>query len=178
MRSEIRPMQRSDIPDVAAIERQVYATPWSPRVFFDELAMDNRRYLVLDSDKGIIGYGGLLLVEHDAHITTIAVAPEVRGRRLGLRMMLALVDEAVGNDARHLTLEVRMSNTSAQSLYERFGFDPVGRRKNYYVTEDALVMWATDINTPAYEALVNSIREEIREADRASAATPDEGERS
>lgn len=178
MRSEIRPMQRSDIPDVAAIERQVYATPWSPRVFFDELAMDNRRYLVLDSDKGIIGYGGLLLVEHDAHITTIAVAPEVRGRRLGLRMMLALVDEAVGNDARHLTLEVRMSNTSAQSLYERFGFDPVGRRKNYYVTEDALVMWATDINTPAYEALVNSIREEIREADRASAATFDDGERS
>lgn len=177
MRSQIRPMQRSDIPDVAAIERQVYATPWSPRVFFDELAMDNRRYLVLDSDEGIIGYGGLLLVEHDAHITTIAVAPEVRGRRLGLRMMLALVDEAIGNDARHLTLEVRMSNTSAQSLYERFGFDPVGRRKNYYVTEDALVMWATDINTPAYEALVNSIREEIREADRISAATSDEGDR-
>ncbi len=161
MPTEIRKMGRSDIPEVAEIEGQVYSTPWSPRVFFDELAMPNRRYLVLDSDEGIVAYGGLLLVEHDAHITTIAVAPEVRGRRLGLRMMLALVDEALANDAKHLTLEVRVSNTSAQSLYERFGFNPVGRRKNYYVTEDALVMWATDIDTAEYESLIASIRAEV-----------------
>lgn len=175
MASAIRKMERSDIPDVAAIERQVYATPWSPRVFFDELAMDNRRYLVLDSEDGIVGYGGLLLVEEDAHITTIAVAPEVRGRRLGLRMMLALVDAAVANDAKHLTLEVRVSNTSAQSLYERFGFEPVGRRKNYYVTEDALVMWATDINTSEYELLIASIRGEIVTADEAASVAKNGG---
>ena len=175
MASAIRLMERSDIPDVAAIERQVYATPWSPRVFFDELAMDNRRYLVIDSEDGIVGYGGLLLVEEDAHITTIAVAPEVRGRRLGLRMMLALVDEAVANHAKHLTLEVRVSNTSAQSLYERFGFEPVGRRKNYYVTEDALVMWATDINTAEYELLIASIRAEILATDDANAGVQNGG---
>lgn len=174
----IRRMERSDIPDVAAIERQVYATPWSPRVFFDELAMDNRRYLVLDSAKGIVAYGGLLLVEEDAHITTIAVAPEVRGQRLGLRMMLALVDAAVANNAKHLTLEVRVSNTSAQQLYERFGFNPVGRRKNYYVTEDALVMWATDINTAEYELLIASIRAEILGSDAAVAHAVERGERS
>lgn len=178
MADGIRRMERSDIPDVAAIERQVYATPWSARVFFDELAMDNRRYLVLDSEKGIVSYGGLLLVEEDAHITTIAVAPEVRGQRLGLRMMLALVDAAVANDAKHLTLEVRVSNTSAQSLYERFGFNPVGRRKNYYVTEDALVMWATDINTAEYELLLASIRAEIRDADGALAHSTEQRERS
>ena len=175
MRREIRAMTRSDIPDVAAIERSVYATPWSPRVFFDELAMENRRYIVLDTDKGIAGYGGLLLVEDDAHITTIAVAPEVRGQRLGLRLMLALVDAAVANKAKHLTLEVRVSNTSAQSLYERFGFSPVGRRKNYYVTEDALVMWATDINTAEYELLIASIRAEVLGSDAAELQASDQG---
>jgi ribosomal-protein-alanine N-acetyltransferase len=93
-------------------------------------------------------------------------------------MMLALVDAAVANDAKHLTLEVRVSNTSAQSLYERFGFNPVGRRKNYYVTEDALVMWATDINTAEYELLLASIRAEIRDADGALAHSTEQRERS
>jgi len=73
------------------------------------------------------------------------------------------VDEAVANDARHLTLEVRVSNTSAQGLYERFGFDPVGRRKNYYVDEDALVMWATDIDTADYADRLSQIRASLGE---------------
>lgn len=154
----IRPMDRSDIPDVATIEQSVYSTPWSPRVFFDELAMDNRRYLVAENGNGIAGYGGLLVVDQDAHITTIAVAPDMRGKRLGVRLMLALVDAALEHGARHLTLEVRVSNTSAQGLYERFGFEPVGRRKNYYKDEDALVMWATDIETSEYADLIESIR--------------------
>lgn len=157
----IRTMDRSDIPDVATIEQAVYSTPWSPRVFFDELAMDNRRYVVAENGTGIAGYGGLLVVDQDAHITTIAVAPDMRGKRLGVRLMLALVDAALEHGARHLTLEVRVSNTSAQGLYERFGFEPVGRRKNYYKDEDALVMWATDIETSEYAELVESIRTQV-----------------
>lgn len=159
----IRAMTRSDIPEVAAIEAEVYPTPWSPRVFFDELAMDNRRYVLVEGVDGIVGYGGLLIIEGDAHITTLAVAPEMRGRRLGVRLMLALVDTALANDARHLTLEVRVSNRSAQGLYEQFGFDPVGRRKNYYVDEDALVMWATDIDTDEYADRLAEIRSSIGE---------------
>jgi len=156
----IRPMDRSDIPDVAAIEQAVYATPWSPRVFFDELVMDNRRYVVVENSTGILGYGGLLVVDRDAHITTIAVAPDMRGKRLGVQLMLALVAEALDHGAKHLTLEVRVSNTSAQGLYERFGFDPVGRRKNYYKDEDALVMWATDIGGDEYAERIAAIRAE------------------
>jgi ribosomal-protein-alanine N-acetyltransferase len=156
-------MMRADIPAVAALEAEVYPTPWSPRVFFDELAMDNRRYVVVEGSDGIAGYAGLLIIEGDAHITTLAVAPEMRGKQLGVRLMLALVDEAVANDARHLTLEVRVSNTSAQGLYERFGFDPVGRRKNYYVDEDALVMWATDIDTADYADRLSQIRASLGE---------------
>jgi ribosomal-protein-alanine N-acetyltransferase len=158
----IRDMDRADIPEVATIETAVYPEPWSPRVLFDELSRENRRYLVMEDDAGvIIGYGGLLLVEQDAHITTIAVAPRERGRGLGSRLMLALVDRALEVGARHLTLEVRVSNKAAQMLYERFGFAPVGMRKNYYFDEDALVMWATDIDTPSYVERVEAIRQRL-----------------
>jgi ribosomal-protein-alanine N-acetyltransferase len=158
----IRKMSRGDIPSVAALEAEVYDQPWSPRVFFDELAMDNREYVVLtNGDSGIVGYGGLLVMDEDAHITTLAVAPEARGRQLGKRLMVALVDEALRVGARHLTLEVRLSNSSAQGLYELFGFDPVGKRKNYYKDEDALVMWATDIDAPDYADRLALIRSSV-----------------
>lgn len=164
MTADIREMTRGDIPSVAEMEAEIYDQPWSPRVFFDELAMENREYLVVtNGGSRIVGYGGLLVVDEDAHITTLAVAPEARGQRLGKRLMLALVDRALGVGARHLTLEVRLSNSSARGLYELFGFDPVGRRKNYYKDEDALVMWATDIDASDYEDRLTSIRSAIEE---------------
>lgn len=164
MTADIREMTRGDIPSVAEMEAEIYDQPWSPRVFFDELAMENREYLVVtNGGSRIVGYGGLLVVDEDAHITTLAVAPEARGQRLGKRLMLALVDRALGVGARHLTLEVRLSNSSARGLYELFGFDPVGRRKNYYKDEDALVMWATDIDASDYEDRLTSIRSTIEE---------------
>jgi ribosomal-protein-alanine N-acetyltransferase len=158
-------MRRADIPAVAALEAEIYPQPWSPRVFFDELAMDSRVYVVAHDDEGhILGYGGLLLVEDDAHITTIAVAPEARGHRVGTRLMLSLVEHALESGARHLTLEVRITNDAAQGLYTRFGFDPVGRRKNYYKDEDALVMWATDIDTTTYGDRLDAIRRDLEAA--------------
>lgn len=164
MTVDVRPMSRSDIPAVAELESEIYDQPWPPRVFFDELAMENRRYLVATDGAGLVlGYCGLLIVEEDAHVTTIAVAPRARGHQLGSRLMLEMVDAALDADTRHLTLEVRVSNDAAQKLYERFGFEPVGRRKNYYKDEDALVMWATDIDTDEYQNRVASIRSALRE---------------
>ena len=163
MMIDIRAMSRSDIPAVAELEAEIYGQPWPPRVFFDELAMENRRYLVATDGAGLVlGYCGLLIVEDDAHVTTIAVAPRSRGHQLGTRLMLEMVDAALEADTRHLTLEVRVSNDAAQKLYERFGFDPVGRRKNYYKDEDALVMWATDIDTDEYQERVADIRDSLR----------------
>ncbi len=161
----IRDMRRADIPAVAALETEIYPQPWSPRVFFDELSMDSRVYVVAhDEEANLLGYGGILLVEEDAHITTIAVAPEARGHRVGTRLMLSLVEHALDEGARHLTLEVRITNAAAQGLYTRFGFDPVGRRKNYYKDEDALVMWATDIDTSAYGDRLDAIRSDLEAA--------------
>ena len=119
----IRPMRKRDIAEVARLEEEVYPQPWSIGVFRDELRAGNRTYLVvIDDSQTIVAYGGLLLVEADAHITTVAVDPSVRRKRLGTRIMLALIDAALATGADHLTLEVRMSNAAAQRLYDRFGF--------------------------------------------------------
>jgi ribosomal-protein-alanine N-acetyltransferase len=161
----IRPMRPGDLSTVAQLEADVYPQPWSLRVFQDELRARNRSYLVVEDGRGsLVGYGGLLVVDSDAHITTLAVDPRVRRRRLGSRVMLALVDEALGIGAEHLTLEVRMSNDAAQRLYAGFGFAPVGLRKNYYQNEDALVMWAIDVKTPEYQERIEAIRRDLEGA--------------
>ena len=157
----VRPMLRSDVPIVATLEREIYPEPWSARVFFDELGHANRSYLVGAVAGEVVGYGGLMLVEADAHITTLAVAQDLRRRKLGTRLLLALVERAVALGARHLTLEVRATNSDAQQLYERFGFAPVGKRKGYYAGEDAIVMWALDIDAEEYAVRLDAIRSAI-----------------
>lgn len=154
-------MSRSDVPIVATLEREIYPQPWSARVFFDELGHASRSYVVACEGENIIGYGGFMLVETDAHITTLAVAPALRRLKLGTRILLALVEGAVGRGARHLTLEVRSTNTDAQRLYERFGFAPVGKRKGYYGGEDAIVMWVLDIDAEEYGVRLDEIRSDV-----------------
>jgi ribosomal-protein-alanine N-acetyltransferase len=154
-------MSRSDVPAVSTLEREIYPEPWSARIFFDELAQGNRTYIVVTSDAEILGYGGLMLIEDDAHITTLAVVPGFRRMRLGTRLLLTLVEKALAAGARHLTLEVRAMNTDAQRLYERFGFAPVGKRKGYYAGEDAIVMWALDVDAEEYGLRLEEIRGEL-----------------
>lgn len=155
----LRSMEPADAGAVAAIEAAVFEAPWSAGILRDELGADRRTYLVAEDDLGgIVGYAGLMIVEDDAHITTIAVVPTMRGRGVAKRLMVALYDAAVAGGARHMTLEVRESNAAAQGLYDRFGFSTVGRRKGYYRTEDAVVMWATNIDSDAYRSLIDSIR--------------------
>ena len=160
--TSIRPMGPDDIPAVAALEERVFADPWSENAFREELATASRRYLVAEEGRVILGYGGLLVVEDDAHIVTLAVEPGTRGRGLGTRLMLRLAEEALRAGAAHLTLEVRVSNQPAQSLYRRFGFETVGLRRHYYRDEDALIMWALDIDSEGYRRRLTEIREGLR----------------
>jgi len=157
-------MSRTDVPAVATLEREIYPQPWSARVFFDELAQQNRIYMLAADGDEILGYGGAMLIEEDAHVTTLAVVPGIRRQRLGTRILLSLVRQAVERGARHLTLEVRATNTDAQRLYERFGFAPVGKRKGYYAGEDAIVMWALDVNADEYGRRLAVIGAELDEA--------------
>ena len=158
------PMRRRHVRSVLRIENQVYPRPWSMSLFLSELALrSTRAYFVARVGRDVVGYGGLMMTADDGHVTTIAVDPRWQRRQIGTRLLLALAREAVEREARSLTLEVRLSNKGAQEMYRRFGFGPVGVRKNYYAesNEDALVMWAHEIDRAGYTELLDNIEETI-----------------
>jgi len=145
----IGPMRRRHLRGVLRIEEQVNPRPWSLSLFLSELRYtESRAYLVARVGTEIVGYAG------DGHVTNVGVDPEHRRQGIATRLMLELARRALDEGAEALTLEVRVSNTGAQELYRRFGFVPAGVRKGYYsdANEDALIMWATDIDTPEYRA--------------------------
>lgn len=160
----IGPMRRRHLRGVVRIEHDNSSRPWSLGMFLSELRYrETRRYVVAQRGGGVIGFGGLMLVGDDAHITNIAVDEAHRRGGVGSRMLLALARAAVDEGATQMSLEVRVSNKPAQELYRRFGFAPAGVRKNYYaaLAEDALVMWASDIDTPAYALRLDAIDAEL-----------------
>jgi ribosomal-protein-alanine N-acetyltransferase len=137
-------MREEDIDQVLEIEHASFTTPWSREAFYNELNMNKFAvYIVLEIDKKVVGYCGVWVVIDEAHVTNIAILPEYRGRKLGEALMQNLFDVAKMMGAKSMTLEVRVTNYVAQSLYRKFGFQKGGLRKNYYTDnqEDALVMW-------------------------------------
>src|SRR5207248_7600679 len=157
---EVSTMKRRHLKGVMAIERQVYPRPWSPSLFISEMSeTSNRAYLVAKIARDVVGYGGMICYGDEAHITTIAVDPEHHRRKIGTRMMFELMSEAIRLGASAVSLEVRMSNWGAQRMYRRFGFRPVGVRKGYYqeTGDDALVMWADDVDTQEYHRALGAI---------------------
>ena len=114
---------------------------------------EDRCYLVAKVGGRLVGYAGQLYAVDDAHVTTIAVDPAWHRHKIGTRLLLALADQARRHGAASLTLEVRVSNRAAQELYRQFGFAPAGIRQRYYENvEDAIIMWAHDIDGPEYAA--------------------------
>jgi len=156
----VLPMRRRHLRSVLRIESQVYPRPWSLGLFMSELAMKGNRFYIVAKVRGtVIGYGGLMLTGTEAHVTTLAVDPEWHRRKVGTRLLLTLARAAVTRGATVLTLEVRMGNAPAQQMYRSFGLQPAGIRKNYYVetNEDALVMWAPEIDKPEFAARLAAI---------------------
>ncbi|MEA2844219.1 MAG: [ribosomal protein S18]-alanine N-acetyltransferase [Actinomycetota bacterium] len=158
------PMRRRHLRSVLRIESQVYPRPWSLGLFMSELALrSSRAYYVARIAGVVVGYGGLMVSVDDGHITTLAVDPDWHRNKLGTRLMLALARDAIARGVVGLTLEVRVGNVAAQQLYRQFGFVPAGIRKNYYVetNEDALVMWAHDIDADDYRRRLDRIQAEV-----------------
>jgi len=150
---QVVPMRRRHLRSVLHIEAQVYPRPWTLGLFLSEINLHvARSYFVARVDGRVVGYGGLMLSLEDAHITTLAVDPLWQRQKVGQRLMVVMAREAVRRGAKNLTLEVRVSNEAAKVLYRRFGLAPAGIRKGYYVEsgEDAMVMWAHDIDDEAY----------------------------
>jgi len=148
----VRPMTTDDLNEVARLEQEHQPRPWSKTLFQDELAQGNRVYLVAGSP--VEAFGGVMIMGEEAHVTNLLVVPKHRRRGLGRLVMSLLIEAAIGAGAKHLTLEVRASNEAARALYASMGLVPVGVRPKYYGDDDALIMWAHDIDHPGFlEAL-------------------------
>lgn len=200
----IETMTPADIPTVAAIERTVFSAPWPEEAFRSELAHhEGACYLVLRYrpwavsrgdpsrahlfqrlwprpalDESLIGYGGYWRVVDEGHICTLAVRHAWRGRGLGELLLLSLIEHALAAGIELMTLEVRVSNTIAQNLYQKYGFERVGRRKGYYGDngEDAWIMSTASIHSEAYRQMLAERETALRAKLTASNQAPPEPE--
>lgn len=133
-----------DIDEVLDVETDAFPTPWHRDAFVAELTKNKYAfYFVLEIEKRIIGYCGLWKVVDEAQITNIAILTKQRGQSYGEFLLAYVMQWLKGMQTKSLSLEVRDSNTAAQSLYKKLGFSQVGVRKKYYADnqEDAWVMW-------------------------------------
>ncbi|MBM4432073.1 MAG: ribosomal-protein-alanine N-acetyltransferase [Chloroflexi bacterium] len=173
-------MALADVPAVADLEKLVFTLPWSANAFDYELRFNRMSHFLVvrqradiltvrsetavslqkDQQPGnntpqpVLGYGGFWFIVDQAHICTLAVHPNWRGRGLGELLLVNLLDLASKVGATTATLEVRASNFVAQCLYAKYGFVQAGLRKGYYSDnhEDALIMTTDPIVSAAYQS--------------------------
>ena len=138
----IVPMDRSHIPQIAALERECFSTPWTENMLEDALFDSQASFIVAEAEDGsILGYAGLHVIVDEGYIDNIAVREEYRRQGVGEALLGAFIRFGTEKLA-FLTLEVRPSNEPAIRFYMKHGFAQVGRRKNFYSApkEDALLM--------------------------------------
>ncbi|MHB1354761.1 MAG: ribosomal protein S18-alanine N-acetyltransferase [Anaerolineae bacterium] len=188
----ILPMVLDDVPTVHTIEQLVFSLPWSASAFSYEIRNNpSAQYLVLrykpwlyesparrllprsmrhllqspTNEPSLLGYGGYWMVLEEAHICTLALRAEWRGRSLGELLLLALIDSALSRKAEVITLEVRTSNQRAQNLYLKYGFEITGRRVHYYSdnNEDAFIMSTGNALLPAYQDRLHQLSQSLHQ---------------
>lgn len=154
MNLHLRPMSLGDIPPVSAIDRQSFSMAWSARTYEYEISESSSSYMVVleadglprrrrwwrfwqhEPDERIAGFGGLWKIEHEAHISTIAVHPDWRGKGWGEILLAGMMQRAIQLRSHYIGLEVRVSNTRAQNLYHKYAFQIVGVKEGYYHDND------------------------------------------
>lgn len=144
MSVKIVPMTVDHLEELEKLERICFSRPWSRKMLAEELENQCAAFLVAeDSVSGrVLGYAGLMVVADEGYITNVAVFPEYRRQGIAAQILQVFLQFAAANHLAFLTLEVRPSNAAAIALYQGFGFEEVGRRKNYYdlPKEDALIL--------------------------------------
>jgi [ribosomal protein S18]-alanine N-acetyltransferase len=143
MKLEFERMAERHLPEVLAIERASFSDPWSETMFRQELEEQPGKYsIVLSLDSLVIGYGIGWIVADEFHLGNLAVMPDHKGRGYGRMILERMIKTARKAGCRIATLEVRVSNVPAISLYHKFEFKEMAVRKKYYQDEDALVLLA------------------------------------
>ncbi len=140
-------LQESHLPAVLEIERASESAPWSEASFRTEVDHPHGVFIVAQYAGRIVGFAGAWVLVDEAHVTTVAVEPEARGKGIGRALMVELLARCRERGATCSTLEVRVSNAPALKLYEGLGFVRAAVRRRYYPDnkEDAVVMWRYDL---------------------------------
>lgn len=155
-RARIHTIREEDLPAMLALEQRAYPYPWTEDVF-RTCFKAGYSGLALKQDQALVGYAWLSAAAGEAHVLNITVDPDARNRGHGWRLFRRLMDLARWHRVEAVFLEVRVGNLPALTLYRRYGFEEIGRRKGYYPAlaggrEDALVMryrWAEATATAA-----------------------------
>ncbi len=181
----VEPMGLNDLGQVMEIEKVSFSAPWSVRAYRFELTRNEHstflvvrpRYQIGERPSSwrswlrrplrgpVLGYAGFWLLVDEAHIATIAVHPEWRGRGLGELLLLSLLEQAIRRGAQKATLEVRLSNQAAQRLYRKYDFEVVALRSRYYAdnNEDAYLMATPSFERPTFQANLEHCRARLLE---------------
>lgn len=135
-------MTMADTKEIAELDKECFAIPWSQDAFRSEMENSFASYIVAKIENKCVGYCGFWQAYDEGDITNIAVSPNFRRMKIGSKLIERIIKEAREKKLACLNLEVRKSNLPAQKLYEKYGFSVVGERKNYYSDnkEDALIM--------------------------------------
>lgn len=130
------------LPQVERLEQVCFSVPWTEAQLRAQLPDDRHVFLVAERGGEVLGYVGLMYVLDEGYISNVAVSPDCRRQGIGAALIAELIRRAVQLELAFLTLEARASNAPAIRLYEKMGFQQVGRRKNYYQRpeEDAILM--------------------------------------
>src|ERR1044071_8246105 len=143
MKLTIRKMTLEDVPSVIDLDQKSFRLPWPERSFRFELSANPAsRCWVAELDGKIVGTIVVWLIIDEAHVATIATHPDFRRRGIGTRLLAYALRHLIEEGARSSFLEVRESNTGAQEMYRKFGYEATGRRPHYYRdnNEDAILM--------------------------------------
>ena len=154
----IKPISVDDIESILILDLLCFGGLWSIDSYRRELTNDNSHFLGISVAQtlapeldGLIGFGCFWAILDEAHITLLGIHPQYQRQGLGKLLLSALLDKARTIDMARATLEVRASNQGAIYLYEKYGFQTVGRRKKYYQDndEDGVIMWRGGLQHPA-----------------------------
>lgn len=161
-------MQQADIDSVIAIEAASYGEHhWSRESFFNELSNELAMYYsAFDENGTLVGYAGSWHILEEAHLTNIAVSPDCRRKKVGEALLARVIKDCIAEGVKYLTLEVRVSNSPAINLYEKYGFKSLGTRKGYYQNnnEDALIMWTENMFYDKFKLSYEKNLEELKRA--------------
>ncbi|MDP6322544.1 MAG: ribosomal protein S18-alanine N-acetyltransferase [Acidimicrobiales bacterium] len=163
---EIRDAVEGDLGEILSIDDLVFSTTWSPSFLRQQLCSEKHSHRIIEKAGKIVGHSGLMRLHDEGHITTMAVSPNSQGFGLGRLLLADLCSSAISLSLVAITLEVRVGNTRAQSLYQKFGFVPAGVRPNYYsdTGEDALIMWLNDLFDERVQETIEETKKKLLQA--------------